>query len=88
MSVRFYGVYVGSTPPGDPCTSGYCKEPDDDAFAAKDIDAALGLDPGTTSAQLGNLPMDGSTIYVRLFTKYNPDTGLYTWRDYTFTSAT
>jgi hypothetical protein len=87
-SVRFYGVYVGSTPPGDPCTAGYCKEPDDDAFAAKDIDAALGLDPGTTSAQLGNLPMDGSTIYVRLFTKYNPDTGLYTWRDYTFTSAT
>jgi hypothetical protein len=85
-SVRFYGVYVGSSPPGDPC-SGWCREPGDDAYALKDISSALGVSPTETSAELGNLPRDGSTIYVRLFTKYNPDTGVYAWRDYSFTSA-
>lgn len=84
--MRFYGVYVGSTPPAQPCSSGYCQEPGDDASASLDIDSALGLPPTQLSAELDNLPADGSAIYVRLFTKYNPDSGLYTWRDYTFTS--
>jgi hypothetical protein len=86
-SVRFYGVSVGSTPPSQPCLSGYCQEPGDDAFASGDIDSATGLPPNQLSAKMTNLPADGSTIYVRLFTKYNPESGLFTWRDYSFTSA-
>ena len=43
--------------------------------------------PSQRSVQLNGLPADGSTIYVRLFTKYNPDSGILAWRDYTFTSA-
>jgi hypothetical protein len=85
-SVRYYSVYVGSTPPSDPC-SGWCREPGDDAYASSNIDYEGGMDPGTTSTQIGNLPRDGSTIYVRLFTKYNPDSGVLAWRDYTYTSA-
>ena len=86
-SVRFYAVYVGSTPPSDPCTSGYCREPGDDASSPQDVDARAFIDPDTTSWQAGNMPRDGSTIYVRLFTKYNPESGVLAWRDYTFTSA-
>jgi cell division septation protein DedD len=86
-SVRSYSVHVGSTPPSDPCNSGWCREPGDDAYSPQDIDARSGIDPDTTSWQAGNMPMDGSTIYVRLFTKYDPESGVLAWRDYTFTSA-
>jgi len=85
-SVRFYAVYVGSTPPSDPCSSGYCREPGDDASSPQDVDARGFIDPDTTSWQAGNMPRDGSKIYVRLFTKYEPESGLLAWRDYTFTS--
>ncbi|HUQ43748.1 MAG TPA: hypothetical protein VM451_04960 [Candidatus Limnocylindria bacterium] len=86
--VRYYSVYVGSTPPGDPCTPGsYCKEPGRDAFASTNIGSATGLSPSQTSATITGLPANGSTIYVRLFTKYQPESGVLAWRDYTYTSS-
>jgi hypothetical protein len=87
-SVRYYSIYVGSNSPAEPCPSGtYCREPGDDAWALSDIAYAGGMLPSQRSVQLNGLPADGSTIYVRLFTKYNPDSGILAWRDYTFTSA-
>ena len=85
--MRYYSVYVGSNPPGQLCTSGYCREPGDDAFAHTDIDVQSGLPPSQLSVQVTGLPADGSAIYVRLFTKYQPESGVLSWRDYIFTSA-
>ena len=38
----------------------------------------------TTSVTLNNLPLNGETIYARLFTDYN---GTHLYKDYTFTAA-
>jgi hypothetical protein len=99
--VRYVGLYVGSTPPVQPCAAiGYCQEGPDDPAAAYDIAVAGGNSDGQRSATVSGLPDDGSTVYVRLFTKYETehgydpaiatpsDDGLFAWRDYTFASGT
>ena len=85
--VRYYAMYVGSTPPDVVCPSGqWCKEPPGDSYAPMDIGKGTGLPSTQHSLTINGLPADGSTIYVRLLTKFDPDSGTLSWRDYSFRS--
>jgi actin-like ATPase involved in cell morphogenesis len=76
-NVRYYSVWIGSNPPPNP----------NDAFAHSDVAAASGMPPSQTAVTFNGLPTDGRTLYVRLFTKINPDSGPLLWRDYVYTAA-
>jgi hypothetical protein len=49
-------------------------------------DVNIGGKTGTTSTKVRDLPTNGQTIYVRLWTEFTPDTFAYT--DYTYKAAT
>lgn len=76
-NARYYSLWAGSQPPPDP----------NDAFAYSDYGASSGMPPSQTSVTMSGLPSNGTTVYVRLFTKIEPDSGPLLWRDYTYSAA-
>lgn len=85
-NVRYYGLYVSHSPPQQACPAGgWCDATNGDAFATSEI--ALMPTGLNTSYTVDNIPADGRKIYVRLFTKFDPESGPYRWRDYIYTAA-